>query len=29
MGSATGAIYITQDGAAVACPANSTSLFLE
>jgi len=29
MGSATGAIYITQDGQLVACPADSTSLFLE
>lgn len=29
MGSATGAIYITQDGVAVACPADSTALFLE
>jgi len=29
MGSATGAIYITQDGQPVACPADSTSLFLE
>ena len=29
MGSATGAIYITQDGSMVACPADSTVLFLE
>ena len=29
MGSATGAIYITQDGTPVACPADSTALFLE
>ena len=29
MGSAAGAIYITQDGSQVACPADSTVLFLE
>ena len=29
MGSATGAIYITLDGAQVTCPANSSVLFLE
>jgi len=29
MGAATGAIYITQDGQLVACPADSAALFLE